>query len=398
MNDPLILVDGVSKKLCRDLRRSLWYGLGDLVSDVVGVRIGASVLRPSEFWAVRGVGFQLRRGECLGLIGRNGAGKTTLLRMLSGLIRPTTGSIEMHGDVGAMIALGAGVKDVLSGRENIYAMAALRGMSRQAVEGRVDEIIDFAEIREAIDAPLRSYSSGMRVRLNFAVASTLEPDILLLDEVLAVGDAAFRNKCYRRIAELRRHAAVIFVSHNMEQVARVCTHTLVMDRGQVVYAGAVDGGIRAYGALNADRADGLPSDAFLSVDSVFSDFSLSISQTEMATGDPLVIDLSVTADKPMAELMIKVLFYNVSGAFVADGCVDSSESSASIGLGKNKIRISVNSLPLKNGVYFLAVNVIDSVGDIVIWSYKKHQIEISGAYAGGIADCQLRLNAVSIVT
>ena len=202
MTETLIKVENVSKKFCRSLKRSLWYGMKDLGNELTGRRHGGnSELRPEEFWAVKDINFVLKRGECLGLIGRNGAGKTTLLRMLNGLIRPDSGRIEMRGSVGAMIAIGAGMKGILTGRENAYSMAALRGMTRKQAANKIDEIIEFAEIDDAIDAPMQSYSTGMRVRLNFAVASTLDPDVLLLDEVLAVGDTSFRNKCYHRIAE-----------------------------------------------------------------------------------------------------------------------------------------------------------------------------------------------------
>ncbi len=220
MNDILINVENVSKKFCRGLKRSLWYGMKDLGNELTGRKRGGNGdLRLEEFWAVKEINFGLKRGECLGLLGRNGAGKTTLLRMLNGLIRPDIGRIEMLGSVGAMIALGAGMKGVLTGRENVYSMAALRGMTKKEAELKIDEIIDFSEMHDAIDSPMQSYSTGMQVRLNFAIASALDPDVLLLDEVLAVGDAAFRDKCYHRIANLRRKAAVVFVSHNMEQIS-----------------------------------------------------------------------------------------------------------------------------------------------------------------------------------
>src|SRR5688572_17263205 len=219
--DVLLRVEGVSKKFCRDLKRSLWYGLNDTAADLVG-RSSSNGLRPDEFWALDGVSVELARGECLGLIGRNGAGKTTLLKMLNGLIKPDKGRIEMRGRVGALIALGAGFNPILTGRENIYVNGSVLGLSKREIDAKLEEIIDFAEIREFIDMPVQSYSSGMQVRLGFAVATALNPDVLLLDEVLAVGDASFRNKCYNRIGSLRQRAATIFVSHTMDQVCQVC--------------------------------------------------------------------------------------------------------------------------------------------------------------------------------
>ncbi len=232
MPDTLVKVEGVSKKFCRSLKRSLWYGLQDLGSEIVGHRHGdMDSLRPDEFWAVRNVSFELKRGECLGLVGRNGAGKTTLLRMLNGLIKPDAGRIEMHGRLGALIALGAGFNPILTGRENIYINASVLGLSKREVNEKIDEIIDFAELGEFIDTPVQNYSSGMQVRLGFAVATTLQTDVLLLDEVLAVGDVAFRSKCFDRIGKLINRCAVIFVSHDQTQISRICDFCLYLRDG-----------------------------------------------------------------------------------------------------------------------------------------------------------------------
>jgi lipopolysaccharide transport system ATP-binding protein len=234
MSEPLIKVEGLSKKFCRSLKRSLWYGMQDLGNELVGRRHGGNgELRPDEFWALRDVSFELRRGECLGLIGHNGAGKTTLLRMLNGLIKPDAGRIEMRGRVGALIALGAGFNPILTGRENIYTNASVLGITKQQVDAKFDEIIAFAEIGEFIDTPVRNYSSGMSVRLGFAVAAVLiEPDILFLDEVLAVGDIGFVVKCLNTVRRMTNNAAVVFVSHNMQQVSSFCTRVMVMDHGR----------------------------------------------------------------------------------------------------------------------------------------------------------------------
>jgi len=236
MGEKLIKVEGLSKKFCRSLKKSMWYGMQDIGSELIGKRHGADgVLRPDEFWAAKDINFELRRGECLGLIGHNGAGKTTLLRMLNGLIRPDQGRIEMRGKVGALIALGAGFNPILTGRENIYVNAAVLGMSKQYVDSKIDEIIDYAEIREFINSPVQTYSSGMNVRLGFAVAAILiEPDILFLDEVLAVGDIGFAIKCLNTVRQLTNKSAVVFVSHNMQQISRFCTRVMVMDHGAVL--------------------------------------------------------------------------------------------------------------------------------------------------------------------
>lgn len=233
-DDVLVKVEHVSKKFCRSLKRSLWYGVQDIAGELLGRDDTRDGLRKHEFWAVRDVSFELRRGECLGLIGRNGAGKTTLLRMLNGLIKPDCGRITIRGRVGALIALGAGFNPILTGRENIYINASVLGLTKKEIDAKFEEIVEFAEIGDFIDAPVQSYSSGMAVRLGFAVASALDPDLLLADEVLAVGDAAFRAKCYRKFADLQnRGTSVLLVSHQMPEIQRVCARCIWLADGRI---------------------------------------------------------------------------------------------------------------------------------------------------------------------
>lgn len=230
----LVKVDGVSKKFCRDLKRSLWYGVKDIASELIGHNRRPTQLRKDEFWAVKNVTFELRRGECLGLIGHNGAGKSTLLKMLNGLIKPDQGTIRIQGRIGALIELGAGFNPILTGRENIYVNGQILGFSKKEIDQKFDAIVDFAEVQQFIDTPVQNYSSGMKVRLGFAIASQMDPDVLLIDEVLAVGDIAFRIKCLNRLSELLSNCAVIFVSHNMQQVAKICNSALLMRNGAVI--------------------------------------------------------------------------------------------------------------------------------------------------------------------
>ena len=214
IDDILIHADRVSKKFCRDLRRSLVYGVQDIARELNPFgRPSPPKLRKDEFWANDEISFEVRRGQCLGLIGRNGAGKSTLLKILNGLVKPDGGRIEIHGKVAALIELGAGFNPMLTGLENIYINGTVLGLSRKQIDVKLDSIVEFSEIGEFLHMPVQSYSSGMKVRLGFAVAVHLEPDILLLDEILAVGDAGFRAKCYNAISEISHNAAVIFVSH-----------------------------------------------------------------------------------------------------------------------------------------------------------------------------------------
>ncbi|GAA3571886.1 ABC transporter ATP-binding protein [Snuella lapsa] len=232
----LVEVDRLSKKFCVDLKTSLWYGLKDLYTNVLGNHQDR-VLRPKEFWAVKDISFTLRRGECLGLIGHNGAGKSTLLKILNGLIKPDAGKVHIRGRVGALIELGAGFNPILSGRENIYNNGAVLGFSKAEIDAKLEAIIDFAEIREFIDMPVQHYSSGMKVRLGFAVAAQMEPDVLIVDEVLAVGDLGFILKCFKTIDTILPHTAVVFVSHNMPMVSRICNQAVLLEKGKAEFQG-----------------------------------------------------------------------------------------------------------------------------------------------------------------
>lgn len=235
-NEVLVKVQNVSKKFSLDLKTGLKYGALDIIKSTFGVKIKKD-LRPKEFWAVKNISFELRRGECIGLIGHNGAGKSTLLKVLNGLYNPDKGQITLKGKIGALIELGAGFNPILTGRENIYNNASILGFTKAEVDDKIQSIIDFSEIEQFIDSPVQNYSSGMKVRLGFAVAVHLEPDILIIDEVLAVGDLGFVLKCFSKIDELLPKTAMIFVSHSMPMVSRICNEIILMDHGSVEYQG-----------------------------------------------------------------------------------------------------------------------------------------------------------------
>lgn len=234
-NEVLIKCENVSKKFCRNFKQSLVYGLLDVLGTGFRKNTHHNRLRKNEFWAVKDISFELRRGECLGLIGHNGAGKSTLLKMLNGLITPDQGKITMRGRIGALIELGAGFNPILTGRENIYNNGAILGFSRDEIDKKIDRIIEFSEIGEFIDSPVQNYSSGMKVRLGFAVAAQMEPDVLIIDEVLAVGDLGFIIKCLNRMGEMIPNCATIFVSHSMPMMARISNQVLLMDKGKEKY-------------------------------------------------------------------------------------------------------------------------------------------------------------------
>lgn len=193
-----------------------------------------------EFWAVKDVTFEVRRGERMGIIGRNGAGKSTLLKMLSKIVEPTTGRIEIHGRLSSLLEVGTGFHPELTGRENIFLNGAILGMARDETLRKFDEIVDFSGVERFIDTPVKHYSSGMYMRLAFAVAANLEPDILLIDEVLAVGDLAFQQKCLGKIESITNAGrTVLFVSHNLGSISSLCTSALLMDAGKITAVGEV---------------------------------------------------------------------------------------------------------------------------------------------------------------
>src|ERR1044071_674512 len=213
--DTIISAEGVSKKFCRSLKHTMLYGVRDVACDVVGLSQSSNGLRQDEFWALDNVSFEVKRGECLGLIGPNGAGKSTLLKLVNGITLPDRGSIRVTGRIGALLELGAGFHPMLSGRENIHLSGAILGLSKDKLAEQFDAIVDFAGLEEFIDSPVKHYSSGMYVRLGFAIAAHADPDVLLIDEALAVGDVVFQSKCYAKLREFREQGiTVIFVTHS----------------------------------------------------------------------------------------------------------------------------------------------------------------------------------------
>lgn len=236
--DIVIKVDNVSKKYSCSLKHVMLYGVQDIARNMIGLSSNSGRLRDGEFWAVKDVSFEVKRGETLGIIGANGSGKSTLLKMLNGIFMPDKGRIEIKGRVGALIEVGAGFHPMLTGRENIYVNGTIMGMSKKEIDKRFDEIIDFADIGDFIDAPVKHYSSGMYVRLGFSIAVHSQPDIFLIDEVLSVGDEGFRRKCITKLNEFKNDAkTIIIVSHSMELIQGYCGHALWLNAGEINKSG-----------------------------------------------------------------------------------------------------------------------------------------------------------------
>jgi lipopolysaccharide transport system ATP-binding protein len=378
MADTLIKVENVSKKFCRSLKKSLWYGIQDLGKEITGRQRTNDQLRDDEFWAVKDVSFELRRGECLGLIGRNGAGKTTLLRMLNGLIKPDHGRIEMHGRIGALIALGAGFNPLLSGRENIYVNAAILGLKKTQVDKHLDEIIDFSGVAQFIDAPVQTYSTGMNVRLGFSIATTLNPDVLILDEVLAVGDASFRQKCLHRVSSLLDRAAVVFVSHSASEISRVCSTGLLLENGTALFYGRANEALNIYEKNSFQEAfrrtcifaDG----AYIDVDAISSPTN------QVPTFDkPLNFSFPYTAQRSFIDCLI-VLTFSHQGVYVLQ-CHDVM----SIPAGAGRIKLHVPRVPLGDGEYSLSLTIMEYEGKFqIVTLLDFKQISILGRTTYGI--------------
>ena len=214
----------------------------------------------TDLWALRAINLDIEPGQAVGIVGRNGTGKSTLLKLIAGIIPPNSGTIEVGGTIASLLELGAGFHPDFSGRENVYLNAAIYGLSERTVDDRIDQIIEFAEIRDFVEMPVRTYSSGMHMRLAFAVASHVNPDVLLLDEVLAVGDEAFQRKCYGRIFEYRRGGGtLVFVSHDPGAIQRVCDRVIYLDDGRIMFDGLPEEGLARYHEDLSASASGGPS-------------------------------------------------------------------------------------------------------------------------------------------
>jgi len=228
-------------------RRTLRESLTEWLTRPLARSGGATAEQPDEFWSLKDVNLEVRSGEVIGVVGRNGAGKSTLLKILSRITAPTTGEVVIHGRVGSLLEVGTGFHPELTGRENVFLNGAILGMPRHEIARRFNEIVAFAEVERFIDMPVKRYSSGMYVRLGFAVAAHLNPDILLIDEVLSVGDHAFQIKSLGRMEEIRAGGAtILFVSHNLQAVAQMCATTLVLSQGRVAFMGPTEEALKVY--------------------------------------------------------------------------------------------------------------------------------------------------------
>ncbi|REG98260.1 ABC transporter ATP-binding protein [Flavobacterium aquicola] len=379
MGEVLIKVDHVSKKFAKDLKKSLLYGLSDVFSVITGKK-QKKLLRKDEFWAVKDISFEVRRGECLGLIGHNGAGKSTLLKILNGLIAPDEGSVTMYGKVGALIELGAGFNPILTGRENIYNNAAIIGFTKKEIAAKFDEIVAFAELAEFIDMPVQNYSSGMKVRLGFAIAAQMEPDILIIDEVLAVGDVNFRAKCYDRMSELMKNCCVIFVSHSMPQISKVCTWSILIEKGIIKAEGENGKIIEAYYDYNYTEDKPI---LIFSEGCTLEKFS-TVQRTFKGEINKLKIDIEIISQTEIKNIDVSIFLMSRELVPICQSNSKLFDEQIILKKGKNQLAFMINKIYLNSGIYNFALTIegIDTKKHY-LWIQNLNSIQVINEYTLG---------------
>jgi ABC-type polysaccharide/polyol phosphate transport system ATPase subunit len=311
---------------------------------------------PNSFLAVQDLSFTVPRGQAMGIIGHNGAGKSTILKLLSGITAPSEGVITVRGRVAALLEVGSGFHPELTGRENVFLSGSILGMSRKEIHKKLESIIDFAEIRRFIDVPVKRYSSGMYVRLGFSIAAHLEPDVLLLDEVLAVGDAKFQEKSKQRILELKRAGTtIIFISHDLHAVQQVCDRVLVVQRGKLIHDGEPHTAIVAYeksGRTPVETASVDRSGKRISITSVELLDTDGQPKRNIATASPLRVRISYIAHAAVSDARIFAVFHSPDWQM---RCVFEAGKEFPLDLppGPGAIEFSCDELPLQPGLYLL---------------------------------------------
>jgi ABC-type polysaccharide/polyol phosphate transport system ATPase subunit len=326
--------------------------------------------RGRDVWALSGVSFEAEPGEAIGLVGRNGSGKTTLLKLVGGIIKPTQGRVEVGGRVASLLELGAGFHPEFTGRENVFLNGAIHGLKRTYIREQMDEIVAFAGLERFIDLPVRTYSAGMYMRLGFAVASHLSADVLLLDEIFAVGDEEFQRKCFGKIAQFKQAGGtIVFVSHDAAAVERLCERTLLLRRGLVEFDGATREAILRYRALLAEERDPAERGAGLtewgSGEARIVEASLhgadGDERIQFVSGEPLTVRLRVAAERDLPPPRLSFELREFSGLLLAGGGQDTAELGWE-GAGEYAFRLEVDELPLADGRFVLRFGLTSGDG------------------------------------
>lgn len=369
-----IRVENISKRYAINVVKTRHDTLRDEIACVVKglfTRGGYGLGPTQAFWALRNVSFEVKPGEVIGVIGRNGAGKSTLLKILSRITAPTSGSAEIHGRVGSLLEVGTGFHTELTGRENIYLNGAILGMKKSEIDRKFDDIVTFAEVGQFIDTPIKRYSSGMHVRLAFAVAAHLEPEVLIVDEVLAVGDAAFQKKCLGKMEGVAKEGrTVLFVSHNMAAVENLCQRVIVLNNGEIAFAGETRPGIEQYFQIvGGDRSGDCPFQVDLSTHPGRpANYRPILTSVELCNGDgrPLMgglkiggalkVALRFRSGSPICNVDAGLGFETLSGqrVFTAHTAFEPSRSDIEC-MGERMFICEIPSLNLVPGIYKILV-------------------------------------------
>jgi ABC-type polysaccharide/polyol phosphate transport system ATPase subunit len=322
--------------------------------------------RYEEFWALKGVDFQVPTGSTFGVIGSNGSGKSTLLKTMAGILVPEKGSVKIEGRVSALLELGAGFHPELTGRENVYLNGAILGLTKKEVAARFDDIVEFAGLPDFIDTPVKNYSSGMFVRLGFAVAAHVDPEVLLIDEVLSVGDESFQRRCAEKIDEFRRDGrTIVFVSHGLGQVAQLCQDAAWIDKGELKMMGPSAEVISAYQGEShqAERVEGEQGSRWGSGEAQIVGVQIldadGVDTAVLTTHERATIKVDMTAHTPLQDTVVKVRIDSLGGDVVWE--TSTRRNGRTIGLidGPASVTIAIPSLPLLEGVYDLTVALTD---------------------------------------
>ncbi|MBU4257587.1 ABC transporter ATP-binding protein [Patescibacteria group bacterium] len=365
-SDAAVRVEHVSKKYCKSLRRSMFYGIQDIMRNSVGLPARSEKLRKDEFWALDDVSFDLKKGETLGIIGPNGSGKTTLLKMINGIFWPDKGKITVKGRVGALIEVGAGFHPLLSGRDNIYVNAAILGMNKREVDKKFDAIVAFADIGDFLDTPVKYYSSGMFVRLGFAVAVHCEPDILLVDEVLAVGDTGFQNKCFNKIGELKKNGTTtILVSHNMHVISTFTGEVVFLNKGRAEYFNSVAEGVKEYTKSFVNEED-LGIEKICSGNDKIKFHEIDINKRIFSPGESFSIAMNYESlvDYAETDIDIAILSSNEPG-FYFQATNKAYNKKVDLKKGKHALKIKIENILINNSMAKIM---------LAIWSQNRSEL------------------------
>jgi lipopolysaccharide transport system ATP-binding protein len=319
----------------------------------------------ATLWALRDVAFDVGEGEVVGIIGRNGAGKSTLLKLLSRITEPTEGFAEVHGRVGSLLEVGTGFHPELTGRENIFLNGAILGMRKAEIERKFDEIVDFAEVEKFLDTPVKHYSSGMHVRLGFSVAAHLETEIMLVDEVLAVGDAQFQKKCFEKVRSVGRSGrTILFISHNMAALRQICERGIVLDGGKLVADGRINEVADRY-LESIETADRRQVQAETPTCTLHEVRVKSLAGPVIKTFDPVEVRVRFTAKKDLKDPGMYIAILNGDNVRLAGLVTNDLETFAVIAAGETvDMGFIIDSLPLLGGTYHLEVQFRDPTQDV----------------------------------